>query len=530
MKMWKLKSKKPVVNLVSTPIDNFWDNDYANSLSKLVLQISQDENNNYCLKIPKPFDSYNSPDEAKANFYKIRSLKETNLHIAQLYKENLLPIFKLALNENTNEQIWQDIELVWKVLIYSDANPVDNSSNYHQTLLNWNSLNTFAFTELNIDNTLTVIPLKIDDEEVIDSHIDNLKNAFTGSNATNNKKAFEKEVNNRIQSCLNFQEYACWNWFHLIFNDFKVSDEVCLRLFKVLNYLLYKQCRIQEVYADAKIPGYNVTSSDALSHLHELETKILPNTIKSKMLGLNTSENDYTYSTDICNFYVWKTKVLEFFSQQCFNAPFYQNKDLKHDLSINSLINEPLKLNEIIDSLLQTNKSLNNNPTFLENKAVHTKTIMELLNENNLYNNIYLHWYYYYLTNYNEHSLMVNNLKVNFNDFEYLVWLSACFCCAIEQMYKTICLVLKYASTTTLNSLKALITKYNGISIIGTKHDGYRLVDSNYINEVVYPFIESIYNQLAVYGMTRFNASLQKYLFDYKDDKVVEQNLEKDEF
>lgn len=516
------------------------DNDYDESLAHLDkkdILVGQNAKGKQVLKIALPFTNILKTTTKTHTEFILRTPSEVNLHIADLYK-NSFNIWKLAFDKNRDSEITADIEDLFKVLLYSNSDMSESSNNNHTTFLDTRLRNdgrVFAKSKLETANEPITIKMNIPYGNDLDDEIKAYKDSFSGNQARERLEMLEDTIKERIALSMDLADYACFNNFYLIFNNRDECKDKMLELFKVINYLFYKQLRTQEIIGDIKRRENNETtlqsSSDALAHLKELKSKVLVGSKASVMngLGLEQVNSSITYSTDIVDFFSWKTKMLDWFCKIVFgtNIDLYYTKHSTNNktnrTTLQNMINEPNEYRLSLLEQLDQNSKLVKNKAFIEyGKEQYVQDLLELLASYNYANNPYWDNYIYTLNNYKESNLVINGIKIQFSEFQYLVWLICISLRAVLHEYWNGFIVLKYCNTYVLSDINKLLNKFNGIRNVGNYITGYNKADEDWFKDKYLAFIDAIYSQNAIIFSKRFQKSIDKYILDYmKQDEEI---------
>lgn len=492
------------------------------------------------LKIPLPYSAKAQNAQKQYDEYTLRTPSESNLFIADLYKSTF-SIWKMAFDKNLPDEIRNDIEDLYKVLIYSDSDMSDSTANTHTTFLDTRLrddarvFNGFKIETTN--NQKQAIRMNVPYGDDLDSEISAYKASFTGPSANARLKLLQETLTERENLCKDLADYPCFNNFYLLFNNRDDCKAKMLQLFKVINYLFYRQLRTKEIIGDLRRKENGEatlqTSADALSHLRELRNKILigDKTTKAIGSGLDNLNVSITYSTDIIDFYGWKTKLLDWFVKVCFGNnidlyyTIYSKNNKTNMTTLQNLINEPNNLRKNILKQLEENSHLIKHPMFLNfGKEKYVDILLTMLAEYNYSDNIYWHYYFYYLNNYKNSTLHINNKPVQFSTFQYLVWMICVTLRAVLHQYWNTLLVLKYCNTNTLASINKLLTKFNSIKRLGDYLNGYDDVKDHpdWFKTKYLPFIDMVYAQNSLIFPKRFKKSINEFIIHYmnSDDEI----------
>lgn len=521
-----------------TSFDAFYEDDYDESLAHLAkndILVGQNSKGKQVLKIALPFTNslQNTKQKTHTEFI-LRTPSEVNLFVGDLYKQTF-KIWKLAFDTNRPSEITADIEDLFKVLIYSNSDMSNSASNTHSTFLDTRFRTdgrVFAKTKLERqDEQAQTIKMNIPYGNDLEDEIKTYKDSFTGPSARARLEMLEETLKERITLASDLADYACFNNFYLLFNNRQECKEKMLELFKVLNYLFYKQLRTQETIGDLARKSNNETTlqttDDALSHLKELRSKVLVGNKASVMngLGLEQVNSSITYSTDIVDFFSWKTKMLDWFCKIVFGNNidlFYtkhSNNNKTNRTTMQNLINEPNELRLSLLQQLDQNSKLIKNEAFLQyGKENYVNVLLTFIAEYSYSNNPYWDNYFYALNNYKESYLTINGTKIQFNEFQYFVWMLCLTFRAVLQQYWNSFIVLKYCNTYVLSDINKLLNKLNGIRNLGNSVTGYAKASSDWFENKWLPFIDAIYSQNAIIFSQRFNDAISNYILKYMQE------------
>lgn len=501
----------------------FINSEFNQALSEIQIKAGTKLDSEYLyLKIKKPYDAFVNAKNPNENYdyYRLRTISESNIYIAHIY-QNIFKFFHFAWKlMHQNEKIKQDVEDLFNVFIYSDADISNRMNNQHITYLDFESKRIFSQTKV---NQVLDINLNLADNEQLTLDIDSTKKSIIDTFNKEIIDGYNHEIKTRINSCKTITDLAQWDFFKLIFNTSSECENKMLELFKALNYVYYKELRMLETMADNDLIHDFHTTLDAKTHYASLKNT-LRNDYYTKKHGLNLSNNDVSYSSDIANFYVWRIKLLDYFTKICFGKTFSlydvvndeekEVADKTIDTSFNAMINNPqLFLKNLIHNLNHNDRLLRSDEFNEFGLNKYAISLVELANNYSFNQNLYLHWYYFYLLHYKEHTLYINLKPIPMSDFNYLIWLIATQIASVTQHYWNNFLVLKYSNAYTYNSILKLLKAYNGFAGFGTKKDYKSFKQArNFMSENFIPWTKALYDELSVYGNKRFSNNIHEFL------------------
>lgn len=540
----EIEAQNEIENNEFTAYDLNLDNDFDGILKVLQGTLSDnDGETDFVLKITKPFSVVKDKTNPNAyDMFSFKTLEEKNLAIAQSYK-TLLKVFQLAWSKNLNENIKQDIEDCFKVFLYSDSDVIESNDNRHQHFLNENGLiihkRYFAKKNLNYNDRSIPINTLMLDSDVIEQEIKELQNSFGNSSLGQERKQEHlKEIQKRISECENIDDYNCFEIFKLVFPNKQERKQKMLELFKVINYLAFFQLRKWETLNDEKnkdktaqsLMEKEQISNNAVNHIKVVVDNVLNSSYEAKLQGQAMSLiGERIYSTDIINYYGWKTFLLDWFAKICFGKMYHlyineNTQQAKKQVSLHNVLNDTSLLKDGMKKQLLQRTLLMHNPQFIDiGLDNYVNSLIFLINEHSYNDNTYWDYYYFYLNNYKDTELNINGIKIHFNQFQYLTWLIATGFKATLTKYWNALFVMKYCNTYSIASMNQILTTWNGIKAKGTRKSGYSELDTTWFEERYKPFLLQLYNQVSFNTISKFSLSLNEFKEKYNNKTLSDE-------
>lgn len=460
-------------------------------------------------------------DEKDGQLFYVPAVNETVLIAATDVYPTVAAVFQL-LRDDLDTTLADEIEQCFKAWVYSSADYSKNVNN--KRLFFWNNRAEGIFNNFQVgDEPVKTCLVEITEME---RALKNKYSQFSGIAGQERKANYEQEINRRLKDeVISYVDLNCFSFFKFIFKD---DESYILKLIKVLNYIYFKQLRKQESEADLGLRT-GITTALAKENLDALNAR-MPTRLESMTA---TAAERLEYSSNICDFYVWKLHLFNFISQLFLQRKLYSDKDNKYRGvdNLQHLVND----NQLLFNDLKA--QLSKNVRYLKDEFTHIDEyaweLLALIKNYSLNNNIYYDWYAYYLISYRDSTIYVNNEKVVLSGFAYLAFLTSLLILATKKMYWNAFAVLKYCAVFDFKTLEEILEKINGVRDYKTSEELVKISNlSSYLSEKFIPFFETVYNYLNVNTLNRFYAAIDEFALHYttRDEFLTwKENLENEE-